>query len=51
MTEDEFHEYWNNKHQSVVKDWLVKHGVIKYVQVSSCYRKHFHALSDRKAYG
>ena len=35
MSEAEFHEYWTHKHESVVKDWLIKHGCVKYVQVEN----------------
>ncbi|KAJ2990137.1 hypothetical protein NUW58_g3105 [Xylaria curta] len=32
LSEDEFHNYWAEKHPPVVNKWLAKHGVIKYVQ-------------------
>jgi hypothetical protein len=32
MSEDVFYEYWTKKRQSVVKDWLVKHGIVRYIQ-------------------
>jgi hypothetical protein len=34
LTEDEFHEYWTGKHQALAKDWLMKHGIVRYTQVS-----------------
>lgn len=34
MSEDDFHEHWSNRHQAIVKEWLQKHGCVKYVQVS-----------------
>jgi len=34
MTEDEFNQYWTQKHAPLVSDWLAKYGVIKYTQVS-----------------
>jgi hypothetical protein len=34
ITEQEFHQYWSEKHPIVVNDWLARHGVVKYVQVS-----------------
>jgi hypothetical protein len=34
ITEQEFHQYWSEKHPIVVNDWLTRHGVVKYVQVS-----------------
>ncbi|THY26956.1 hypothetical protein D6D01_04261 [Aureobasidium pullulans] len=35
ITEQEFHKYWSEKHPIVVNDWLVRHGVVKYVQVDA----------------
>ena len=34
LSEDEFQHYWTNIHGPIVKEWLAKHGVIKYTQVS-----------------
>lgn len=33
LSEDEFQEYWTNTHGPIVKEWLARHGVIKYTQV------------------
>ncbi|KAL6901182.1 hypothetical protein GGI43DRAFT_404218, partial [Trichoderma evansii] len=32
LGEEEFHSYWMEKHPAVVNEWLIKHGVVKYVQ-------------------
>lgn len=34
MNIDEFNAYWTNTHAPKVKQWLAKHGVVRYVQVS-----------------
>lgn len=33
-TEVEFHKYWANVHAPMVQEWLIRCGVLKYVQVS-----------------
>lgn len=35
LSEEEFHSYWTEKHPEVVNEWLAKHGVVSYVQVSN----------------
>lgn len=34
VTETQFHEYWTRGHSKVVSEWLQKHGVVRYAQVS-----------------
>lgn len=34
LSEEEFHSFWTEKHPAVVNEWLAKHGVVNYVQVS-----------------
>lgn len=34
MSEDEFQHYWTEMHGPIVKEWLARHGFIKYTQVS-----------------
>lgn len=33
MTEDEYHEHWTKVHPGKVRDWLAKHGIVRYTQV------------------
>ena len=32
-TEEQFHSYWANRHGPLVSDWLLRSGIVKYVQV------------------
>jgi hypothetical protein len=34
ISEAEFHRYWTERHSKVASPWLVRHGVVKYTQVS-----------------
>ena len=34
MTEQEFREHWTDKHRPLVSEWLLKHGIVRYAQVS-----------------
>lgn len=34
MTEEEYHKYWTEVHAPLVAEWLARHGVVKYTQVS-----------------
>lgn len=36
MSVDEFNDYWTNTHGPIVKEWLQRHGVVKYTQVYFC---------------
>jgi hypothetical protein len=40
LTEEEFHSYWTTKHVPQVQDWLTRHGILKYTQVSTVYAPH-----------
>ncbi|MCJ1353246.1 MAG: hypothetical protein MMC33_003231 [Icmadophila ericetorum] len=33
LSDEEFYNYWENKHAPLVAPWLVKHGVVGYEQV------------------
>lgn len=33
MTEDDFHTHWTTRHGPLVREWLARHGVLKYTQV------------------
>lgn len=33
MSEDDFGKYWTEKHAPLVKEWLAKHGIVRYAQV------------------
>ncbi|KAF2743270.1 hypothetical protein M011DRAFT_471436 [Sporormia fimetaria CBS 119925] len=43
MLEEEFHKYWAYKHGPLVRDWLQRSGVVKYVQ--------YHTASKHKDLG
>lgn len=35
MSEDEFSDYWVNKHGPLATEWLLRCGILRYVQVST----------------
>ena len=35
VSETEFHRYWTERHSKVVSEWLQRHGVVRYSQVSA----------------
>ena len=35
ITEREFNDHWSNVHAPLVKEWLMRHGIVRYAQVSS----------------
>lgn len=34
-TETEFNKYWANKHGPLATEWLLRCGIVRYVQVSA----------------
>ncbi|KAJ9603538.1 hypothetical protein H2200_011724 [Cladophialophora chaetospira] len=48
LTENEFHEYWTQRHRALAADWLAKHGVVRYTQFGK-YHTHSSAQSSAEA--
>jgi hypothetical protein len=46
MTAEEFGKHWSTSHPPLVQEWMVKYGIVKYVQVSPICR-----LSGGRVYG
>lgn len=34
MSEEDFHYHWTTVHPPIVRNWLIRHGIVRYTQVS-----------------
>ena len=34
ITEEEFHHHWTHNHAPLVREWLARHGILRYTQAS-----------------
>lgn len=45
VTEDEFHHHWTHTHAPLVREWLARHGILRYTQYHTPSSVRQHAIS------